>query len=75
MNNLIECNWHLEFNSGDRLDVNIAVFPWILTRDLWLATGKNLCEANAGDPVDCTVQPATMVVSVKAFKKCLRGGS
>jgi hypothetical protein len=75
MNNLIVCDWRLEFNSGDHLEVDIAVFPFTLIRDFWLATGKNLCEANAGDPVDCTVQPAMMVMSVKAFKKCLRGGS
>jgi len=73
MNNLIECDWRLE--SGDRLEVDIAVFPWTLIRGFWLTTGKNLCEANAGDPVDCTAQPATMVVSVKALQKCLRGGS
>jgi hypothetical protein len=73
---MIECN-HLGLNSGDGLEVNIAVLPWTLIPHggFWLAIGKNLCEAHADDPLDCSVKPATMVMSVEAFKKCLCGGS
>jgi hypothetical protein len=74
---MIECNWRLWLNSGDDLEVNIAVLPWtfIPHGGFWLAIGKNLCEAHAGDPLNCSVKPVMMVMSVKAVKKCLCGGS
>jgi hypothetical protein len=42
--------------------------------DFWLAVGKNLSEANAGDFLDCGVELSMMVLLIKTFKKCLRGG-
>jgi hypothetical protein len=69
MNGFIECNWRL----GLRLDISVAVCPRTLIPqgDFWLAAGKNLCEADADDPLVCAVKHAMMVMLIKTFKKCL----